>query len=58
VTSPDNIENGEWVQREASVALKIESVSVTSPDNIANGVWVQREVTVALNIGSVRVDLT
>jgi hypothetical protein len=51
VIFPDSIENGETVQREATVALKIESVRVTSPDNIANGKRVTREATVVLKKG-------
>jgi hypothetical protein len=44
MTSRENIAYGVRVQRELTVALKIESVRMTSHENIANGV---REATVA-----------
>jgi hypothetical protein len=47
VTSPDNVANGMWVQKEVTFAIK-KLIKVTSLDNVANGIRVQSEVTFAL----------
>jgi hypothetical protein len=53
VAFSDNIANGENVQKEVTVVLKIKLVRVTSSDNIVNGEMVQREATVAVKVESV-----